>query len=147
MSPFGFSLNIARVLDGLYIGRGREAEVIFSANPHQVTTVITLSEEPVSRRSLTNRYLHFPVQDARPTRIFWLNVSLIAIAESVPRGQVLVHCRMGVTRALTVVAIYLDRIAFLGFNAAFRYLKNLTPAIAPSPVSIKTILRELRSES
>ncbi len=139
--PVGVSSNIARVLDGLYIGERRDTEALSSANPHQVATVITPCEEPVSLRSLTNRYVHFPVQDARPTRISWLDAIPIAIGESVPRGEVLVHCRFGVTRAPTVVAAYLDRIAFLGFNAALRYLENLRPAIAPSPVLVKKIAR------
>jgi hypothetical protein len=43
-----------------------------------------------------------------------------------------------------VVAAYLDRIGFLGFSEALRYLENLRPAIAPSPVLVKTIARELR---
>jgi protein-tyrosine phosphatase len=132
------------VLDGLYIGGRCDAEALSSDNPHQIRTVTTLCEEPVSRRSLTIRYLHFPVRDARPIRISWLIAILIAIGESVLRGAVLVHCGIGVSRAPTVVAAYLDRIGFLGFSEALRYLENLRPAIAPSPVLVKTIARELR---
>jgi hypothetical protein len=91
--------------------------------------VISPCEVPVSRGSLTNRYLHFSVQDARPTRISWLNVILIAVGESAPKGAVLVHYRIGVTSA----SAYFDRITFHGFNAALRYLENLSSAIAPSP--------------
>lgn len=143
VSPVGVSSNITRGLDGLYIGERRDTEALSSANRHQVATVITPCEEPVSQRSLTNRHLHFPVQDAHPTRISWLDAIPIAIGESVPRGAVLVHSRIGITRAPTVVAAYLDRIAFLGFSAALRYLENLGPANAPSPVLVKR-LREIR---
>jgi len=143
--PVGVSPTITRVLDGLYIGGRCDAEALSSANPHQIATVITLCEVPVSRRSLTIRYLHtFPVRDARPIRISWLIAILIAIGESVPRGAVLVHCGIGVSRAPTVVAAYLDRIGFLGFSEALHYLENLRPAIAPSRVLVRTIARELR---
>jgi hypothetical protein len=54
--PVGVSPTITRVLDGLYIGGVRDAEALSSDNPHQIATVITLCEEPVSRRSLTIRY-------------------------------------------------------------------------------------------
>ena len=54
------------------------------------------------------------------------------------------HCGVGVSRAPTVVAAYLDRIGLMRFTAALRYLENLRPAIAPSPVLVQTIARELR---
>jgi protein-tyrosine phosphatase len=140
----GVSPSITKVLDCLFLGGRRDAEALSSANTHQIATVITLCEEPVGRRNPAIRYLHFPVRDARPIHISWLIAILIAIGESVPRGAVLVHCGIGVSRAPTVVAAYLDRIGFLGFSEALHYLENLRPAIAPSPVLVRTIARELR---
>jgi protein-tyrosine phosphatase len=131
------------VLDGLYIGGRRDAEALSSDNPHQIATVITLCEEPVSRHSLTIRYLHFPVRDARPIRISWLIAILIAIGESVPRGAVLVHCGIGVSRSPAVVAAYLDRVGFLGFARALSHLENLRPVVAPSKALVESIEREL----
>jgi hypothetical protein len=136
--------SITKVLDRLFIGGRRDAQALFSANPHQIGTVITLCEQPVGRRDPTIRYFHFPIRDARPFRVSWLNTILIAIEESVARGAVLVHCGVGVSRAPTVVAAYLDRIGYPRFSGALHYLENLRPAIAPSPVLVKTIARELR---
>jgi hypothetical protein len=139
--PVAVSSNVITVLDRLYIGGRRGAETLSPANHNQFATVIISCEEPVSQRSLTNRYLHFPVQDARPTRISWLDTVPIAIGESVPKWAVLVHCMTRVTTAPTVVAACLDRPAFPGFNSALRSLENLRPAIAPSPVFVKKISR------
>ena len=139
----GLSPSITKVLDGLYISGRRDAEALSSANPHQITTVITLCREPVGRRNPTIRYLHFPVRDARPIRISWLNAILVAIEESVARGAVLVHCGVGASRAPTVVAAFLDRIGFLGFARALSYLEDLRPDVAPSRALVESIEREL----
>ncbi|MGO9323635.1 MAG: dual specificity protein phosphatase family protein [Terracidiphilus sp.] len=140
----GIFFSATQVLDQLFLGSLDDAEALASGNPHQITTVISLCREPVGRQASGVRYLHFPVRDARPISIVWLNAILIAIEESVPRGAVLVHCGAGMSRAPTVIAAYLDRIGFLGFSEALYYLENLRPAIAPSPVLVKTIARELR---
>jgi protein-tyrosine phosphatase len=84
-----------------------------------------------------------PHRDARPISISWLNAILIAIEESVPRGAVLVHCAVGVSRAPTVIAAYLDRIGFLGFARALSYLEDLRPDVAPSRALVESIEREL----
>jgi len=139
----GVSPSITKVLDRLFLGGRRDAEALSSANPLQIATVITLCEEPVGRRNPAIRYLHFPVRGARPIRISWLNAILVAIEESVARGAVLVHCGVGISRAPTVVAAYLDRIGFLGFARALSYLENLRPAVAPSKALVESIAREL----
>lgn len=140
----GVSPTITKVLDRLFVGGRRDAEALCSVNPHQIVTVISLCREPVVQRVSGIRYLHFPVRDARPIRISWLNAILVAIEESMARGAVLVHCGVGVSRAPTVAAAYLDRIGFLRFSEALHYLENLRPAIAPSPVLVQTIAGELR---
>ena len=117
--------------------------MLSSANPLQIMSVITLSEEPVEQRNPAIRYLHFPVRDARPIRISWLNAILTAIEESMPRGAVLVHCGVGISRSPAVVAAYLDRIGFLSFARALSYLESLRPAVAPSKALVESIEREL----
>jgi protein-tyrosine phosphatase len=139
----GVSPSITKVLDGLFLGGRRDAEALSSANPHQIATVITLCEEPVGRRALGIRYLHFPVRDARPISIAWLNAILTSIEDGMARGRVLVHCGAGVSRAPTVVAAMLDRMGFLGFTRAMSYLEDLRPVVAPSKALVEGIEREL----
>jgi protein-tyrosine phosphatase len=139
----GVSPTITKIIDGLYIGGRRDAEALSSANPYQIATVITLCEELVEQRNPAIRYLHLPLRDACPIRISWLNAILTAIEESMPRGAVLVHCGVGISRSPAVVAAYLDRIGFLSFAAALHYLENLRPAVAPSKALVESIEREL----
>ena len=143
MFTAGFSPSITKVLDGLYISGRRDAEALSSANPYQIGTVITLCEEPVEQRNPAIRYLHFPVRDACPIPISWLNAILTSIEESMARGAVLVHCGVGVSRAPAVAAAFLDRIGFLGFARALSYLEDLRPAVAPSRALVESIEREL----
>ena len=103
----------------------------------------SLCREPVVQRVSGIRYLHFPVRDARPISIAWLNAILTSIEESMTRGSVLVHCGAGMSRAPTVVAAYLDRIGFLGFARALSYLEDLRPMVAPSRALVGSIAREL----
>jgi hypothetical protein len=131
------------VLDHLYLGSLEDAEELSRANPFAITTVITLCHEPVGRRAPGIHYLQFPVRDARPIRISWLNAILVAIEESVARGAVLVHCEVGVSRAPTMVAAYLDRIGFLGFARALSYLEDLRPVVALGRALVDSIAREL----
>ena len=142
MFTAGVSPSITKVLDGLSISGRRDAEAL-SVNPYEIATVITLCEEPIEQRNPAIRYLYFPVRDACPIRVSWLNAILTAIEESMARGAVLVHCGVGISRSPAVVAAYLDRIGFLPFAAALHYLETLRPAVAPSKALIESIKREL----
>jgi hypothetical protein len=137
------SPSITKVLDRLFLVGLENAEALFSSNPHQIATVITLCREPVKRPVPGIRYRYFPVRDARPVSIAWLNAILTSLEESLSRGAVLVHCGAGLSRAPTVVAAYLDRIGFLGFVRALSYLEDLRPAVAPARVLVESIAREL----
>jgi dynein heavy chain/atypical dual specificity phosphatase len=131
------------ILNHLFLGGLEDAELLARENPHQIVTVITLSHEPVVQRVPGIRYLQFPVRDARPISIAWLNAILTSIEESMTRGSVLVHCGAGMSRAPTVVAALLDRIGFLGFARALSYLEGLRPIVAPSRALVESIEREL----
>ena len=139
-----FSPFITKVLDRLFMGGRRDADAPSSVNAHQIATVIMLCKEPVKRRNPAIRYLHFPLRDARPVRLSWLNASLITIEERVARGAVQVYCQVGLSRPPTVVAAYLNRFGILRLCGALGYLEDLRPAIAPSPVLVHTIASELR---
>jgi hypothetical protein len=131
------------VLSHLFLGGMEDAEALAQANPYQIVTVVTLCHEPVVHRVSGIRYLHFPVRDARPISIAWLNAILTSIEDGMARGRVLVHCGAGMSRAPTVVAALLDRIGFLGFARALSYLEELRPAVAPSKALVESIAREL----
>ena len=131
------------MLDHLYLGSLDDAEALCSANPRQIVTVISLCREPVVQRVSGIRYLHFPVLDARPISIAWLNAILTSIEESMTRGSVLVHCGAACPGLPPWSAAYLDRIGFLGFARALSYLEDLRPAVTPSKALVESIARKL----
>jgi protein-tyrosine phosphatase len=114
--------------------------------PIRSRAVLTVSESPIRHRAPAIRYLHFPVRNARPIPIAWLNSILTAIEENFHEGPVLVHCSAGLSRSPSVIAAFLDRVGFLSFPLALRYLENIRPAIAPSPVLVKSIAAELTNK-
>ena len=142
-NSMGLFFSATPVLDHLYLGSLEDAEALPAANPFGITTVITLCREPVVQRVPGIRYLHFPVRDARPISIVWLNAILTSIEDGMNRGRVLVHCGAGMSRAPTVVAALLDRIGFLSFARALSYLEGLRPIVAPSKALVESIAREL----
>ena len=137
------SFSQTQVLDRLFLGGLEDAEMLSLANPLQIVTVISLCREPVIRHAPGIRYIHFPVRDARPIAVAWLNAILISIEDGMARERVLVRCGAGMSRAPTVVAAPLDRIGFLGFARALSYLENLRPAVAPPKALVESIAREL----
>jgi hypothetical protein len=139
----GVFCSATQVVDRLFLGSLDDAEALASANPHHITTVISLCRELVRRQAPGFRYLHFPVRDARPISVAWLNAILPSLEEAMYRGAVLVHCGAGMSRAPAVVAAFLDRIGFLGFVRAMSYLEDLRPAAAPSTALVESIEREL----
>lgn len=136
-------IPLTKVSERLFLGSSDDAESLATANPHHIKTVLTLSEAPVRLQANTVRYLHFPVRDGRPIPIAWLNCILTALEERFHDGPVLVHCSAGLSRSPTVVAAFLDRVGFLSFPSALRFIENIRPAIAPSPVLVESIAAEL----
>jgi len=135
--------SVTAVSTRLFLGSLSDAEQLAKDNPHQIRTVISLCEKRAKQRAAGIRYLQFPVRDARPIAVAWLNAILISIEDGMARGRVLVHCGAGMSRAPTVVAALLDRIGFLDFDRALSYLEDLRPAVAPSKALVESIAREL----
>lgn len=135
---------LSKVSERLILGNSEDAESLAAANPHHMKAVFTLSASPVRRRAAAVRHLHFPVRDARPIPIAWLNSNLNAIEEQFHDGPVLVHCSAGLSRTPTLVAAFLDR---LGFRRALLFIENIRPAIAPSPGLVRSIATELTNNS
>lgn len=141
------ALPLTKVSERLYLGCSDDAESLASANPHQIKTVVTLCETPIRHRLGAVRYMHFPVRDARPIPVAWLNTIVNAIEERFHDGPVLVHCSAGLSRSPTVVAAFLDRVGFLSFPAALGFIESIRPAIAPSPVLVRSIAAELANHN
>lgn len=137
---------LTKVSERLFLGSSEDAEALAATNPHLIETVLTLSETPIRHRAAAARYLHFPIRDARPISVAWLNSILTAIEENFAQGPVLVHCAAGLSRSPIVVAAFLDRAGIFDFRSALRFIEDIRPAIAPSPVLVESIAAELTNK-
>jgi len=139
--------SATRISNALFIGGIADANELSESNPHSIQTVITLCYEPVNRRSEYIRYLQFPLRDDKPIRVAWLNAILNAIEDSIPRGHVLLQCGAGLSRAPSVAAAFLDRMGFMSFEDALRFVARRRPVIAPSKVLVQSIANNLEGFS
>ena len=135
--------SVVAVPPRLFLGSAADAEWLAKYNVHQIRTVITMCEDRVEQRAPDIRYLHFPVRDAHPIPIAFLNAILEAIYQAVAQGAVLVHCREGISRAPALVAAFLDQTGSVRFEEAIRFLAMLRPEIAPSPSLIRGIKSQI----
>lgn len=137
-------LPLTKISERLFLGSADDADELVATNPHRIRTVLTLCESPVRRRTADVRYLHFPIRDAKPVPVAWLNSILTALEENIHDGPVLVHCAAGLSRSPAVVAAFLDRAGFMDFPQALDFLESIRP-IAPSPILVESIASELKT--
>jgi len=135
--------SVTAVSAKLFLGSLADAERLAKDNPHQIQAVITLCERTVRKRASGVRYLHFPVRDAHPIPIAFMNAILEAIYQSVAEGAKLVNCHFGLSRAPTLVAAFLDQTGSARFQDSIRFLRKLRPEIVPSPNLIRSVTSQI----
>ena len=137
-------LPLTKISERLFLGSSDDADELVATNPFGIRTVLTLCESTVRRHAADVRYLHFPIRDAKPVPVAWLNSILTALEENIHDGPVLVHCAAGLSRSPAVVAAFLDRAGFMDFPQALDFLENIRP-IAPSPILVESIASEVKN--
>ena len=134
---------ITRVWRRLSIGSLNDARRLASENTSGITTVISLCPEDVVTHGKGVEYVHLPIADSRPICSKQFDEIMAAIAKSVRRGGVLVHCVGGMSRAPIVCATWLARCGYASIDAALAEIADLRPIIDPSPVLLSSIRRLL----
>lgn len=108
--------NATQVWERLWLGGLADAEELAACNPHGITTVVSLSEIPVERKSRDINYVHLPIEDAEPLPVAQLDRILKALSENIRCGTVLLHCSQGVSRAPSLAAAYMDAVGCKGMD-------------------------------
>jgi hypothetical protein len=90
---------MTRIWERLFIGSLQDAVRLSRKNPYRIATVISLCEECVERKAADLRYIHLPIEDDEPVPVRQCESVMKAIAESNHKGNVLLHCGLGVSRA------------------------------------------------
>lgn len=135
---------MTQIWERLFIGGLADAEELAAGNPHSITTVISLSEIPVEGKRATINYLHFPIADDEPVSVRQFERILDALNENIRWGSVFLHCSVGVSRAPSMAAAYMDAVGYRNLDAALKEIKQLRPFINPSTVLVESLKEHLR---
>jgi protein-tyrosine phosphatase len=135
---------ITRIWQRLSVGSLDDARRLASANPLGIATVVSLCPEEVGPRGKGIEYVQIPVLDSRPICSKQFDQIMAAIARSVRRGGVLLHCVGGMSRSPVLCAGWLARCGYANIDAALAEIADLRPIIDPSPVLLDSVRRLLQ---
>ena len=113
-------------------------------NPHHISTVVSLSEYPVEARRGDINYLHIPIEDGEPVPLRAFDTIMDALIENICWGTVLLHCGVGVSRAPSLAAAYMDAVGYKRIDAAIREIRQVRPFIHPSSTLLRSIKEHLK---
>lgn len=128
------------IWERLYLGSLADAEGLAEANPHSISTVISLCEVCVASQRHGVNYLHIPIADDRPVPLGQFDRVMDAIGENIRWGTVLIHCRECVSRAPSFTAAWMAAVGYKTIGAALAEIRQMQPFINPS----KTLLNSLK---
>src|ERR1017187_890234 len=135
---------MTQVWERLFIGGIADAEQLADANPSGITTVVSLSEIPVEEKRKGVNYLHLPIEDDVPVPVRQFYGVMDAIRKNIRWGTVPLHCGVGVSRAPSLAAAYMDAVGCMGVETAIGEIRKLRPVISPSSVLINSLKENLR---
>ena len=135
---------MTHVWERLWLGSRWDAEELAGANPHRITTVISLCEACVAAKRRDVRYVHIPVEDAEPVPARKFDAIMNAIAQNIRRGTVLFHCSEGVSRAPSLTAAYMHRVGCSDIDSALAEIKRLRPMTNPSKTLFESVKEHLQ---
>ena len=135
---------MTQVWERLWLGSRRDAEDLAVANPHRITTVISLCEGCVTAKRRDVCYVHIPIEDAEPAPAGKFNAIMNAIARNIRRGTVLLHCGEGVSRAPSLTAAYMHRVGCSDIDSALAEIKRLRPFANPSKTLFDSVKEHLK---
>jgi protein-tyrosine phosphatase len=135
---------MTQVWERLYVGSLADAEELADDNPDGITTVISLSEVAVQTRREDVNYLHLPIEDDVPVPVRQFYGVMDAIRKNIRWGTVLLHCGVGVSRAPSLAAAYMNAVGYKGIDAAIKEIRKARPFIHPSDILLNSLKENLR---
>src|ERR1019366_10043341 len=127
-------IDVTKIWERLYLGSLLDAERLGRANPHGITSVISLSESSPCNTRPEITYVHLHTEDAQPIPVDQFTAIMRAISDNIMRGKVLLHCGSGISRAPIMTAAYLHVAGYKNFDAALEEIGALRPVVCPSAI-------------
>ena len=123
----------------LWVGGHTDSERLIKGNPNHIDSVISLFEGCVTSKLPGVNYIHIPIEDDCPIPIGKFDAVIDAITENIRWGTVLIHCGVGLSRAPSLAAAYLDVVGYKDIDAAIEEIRQLRPIINPSKILVRSI--------
>ena len=137
-------IDVTKIWERLFLGSLYDAERLAKANPHDIGTVVSLSETAPCNTRPEITYLHFPIEDAQPIPVRQFDAIMRSIAEDIRRGKVLVHCGGGISRAPVILSAYLHLVGYADLDTALKEIILLRPIVSPSAILAASVKAHLR---
>jgi hypothetical protein len=121
------------VATNLYVGSLSDAAALVAANPNKIAAVLNCcfayeGTYPL-RSDVIYKRIPFP-DSAIPEESFW--EALEFIKERIKSGNVLVQCREGLSRSVTIAASFMSNGTLDGLDAALKQIKAAHPDASPN---------------
>lgn len=126
--------DVRKILGGLFVGDQQVAQNKKLLVDLGITHIIVAGLELSPKFEKDFEYLHLPVRDMKSENItlhFESSFEFIERAMSKKEG-VLVHCAMGKSRSVTIVASYIMRRYGKGYNETINFIKRKRREASPN---------------
>lgn len=137
MSTYNYICDTSKIIDGLYLASYR-AVTIPNFKLYNITHLINITEEFDDKQVMgiikPENYYRINVEDNVNTDIYPYFRSTYKFIDNaiLSGGNVLIHCRMGISRSATLVIAYLMKKFNLTRNAAFSIVSVKRPIVNPN---------------
>ena len=135
---------MTQVWERLWVGGLTDAERLVKGNPNGIDTVISLCELAVQSKRDDVTYVHLPTGDDLPVPIRQFYSIMDAIRKNIRWGTVLLHCGVGISRAPSMAAAYMDAVGYKHIDAAIEEIRQMRPIIEPSTILLNSVKGHLR---
>jgi len=135
---------MTRIWERLFLGSLADAEDLAEANPHSISTVISLCEVCVASQRRGVNYLNIPIEADRPVPLGQFDRVMDAIGENIRWGTVLIHCRECISRAPSCTAAWMAAVGYKNLDAALAEIKHVRLFISPSDTLLDSLRRHLK---
>jgi protein-tyrosine phosphatase len=127
---------VTRIDERLFLGDGLDAKLLQSENPLNIKAVVNVENDPDEPVDGINN-VHVPMMDDGSVPAEAFDVALNAVAEYLRSGPVLVHCTMGASRSVVVVALHLALTKEISLETALLRVKNLRVQADPASETVE----------
>ena len=135
---------MTRIWERLFLGSLADAEDLAEANPHSISTVISLCEVCVASQRRGVNYLNIPIEADRPVPLGQFDRAMDAIAENIRWGTVLLHCDGDGSGAPSFTAAWMAAVGYKNLDAALAEIKHVRLFISPSDTLLESLRRHLQ---